>query len=565
MKSIEDTLKQRIPQEDRLAYPDFDRMWARIETAERADSQPLPTPDRHAPPFRQKRTAWKKSVFIASLSLLIAAVPVYAAIQIDWSRVLHYRGGVESALAQHLGQPVEQSVTEDGVTVTIHTAVVDENRTVFLYSLDPGEHRAKSFGFLQMELTDASGQMIPGLTLHQQWDNDTQRFTGYLETSWTPPSPTSSVHLSLRNLQWLMPGEQPIPVNAQNAYPQQFALQQDGMDQLEVQMIRQGPEQMLVSSAISFTNEEARTWSYPQLSIYTAKGTVIQPIHSGTYGTPDEQGRYTGQDYYLPDDLQQPGLSYRLEYTREAQRLADRWNFDIPLDKRQMESGTIRQPLNLPLESGNSDILLKSMVISPTQIRILLSESPAGNVPPFARYDLHVGDKTLTGYADISSDTHGETVRQSVLIFERPLGMEIDRHTSITLTAQHRIISHHGTDQPVTLSNITEQRQSLRTMIGGFPVVWTYYRQNGHLYVQTESSDSHFGGISQTSIRRSGKQLIGQPLTIHPIGDGNNKAIEVYPDFTDSHAAVDVLFYTEENPDQTADVTLPLSSLPAKP
>jgi len=58
---------------------------------------------------------------------------------------------------------------------------------------------------------------------------------------------------------------------------------------------------------------------------------------------------------------------------------------------------------------------------------------------------------------------------------------------------------------------------------------------------------------------QNGEQILGQPLTTNAVGDGNNKSVEVYRQFTASSAVVDILFYTEEKPDQTVDVTIPLS------
>ncbi|ANF94912.1 DUF4179 domain-containing protein [Paenibacillus bovis] len=558
MKPIEDVVKQQVTKEE-LIYPDFDHMWTHIE----ADRHPYPvspsTQDVSLPFLPKKKARWKKTLFITSLSLLIAAVPVYAAIQINWNQVLHDRSGIQSALSQQLGQPIEQSVTHNGVTMTIHTAVVDENRTVFLYSLDPGTRTAQHFGFLQMKLTDAQGKDIPGLTIHQQWDKNSQRFTGYLETGWSPPSNTVSVHLSLSNLQFLQSGKQKLHLNSQTEQLQRFDIQQDGMNQMEVQIIRQSQEQTLVRSALSFTNEEARTWSYPQLRLYTAKGKIVQPSRNGTYGAPDEQGRYTAQDYYLPADLQQKGLSYQLEYNREVQRFAGSWDFDIPLDKRKMQSDTIQQPLSVPLESGDTTIRLTHMVISPTQIRLQLNESNPDSALSFTKYNLIIDGKVLAGYAEILPDTHRDTARSSTLIFERPQGIEISNRTTLILRAQHGIVSHHGEHLSVTLPDITARHKSLHTMINGLPIKWTYYRQDGHLYVQTESSDPHFGGISQTSMMQNGEQILGQPLTINAVGDGNNKSVEVYRQFTASSAVVDILFYTAEKPDQTVDVTIPLS------
>ena len=102
---------------------------------------------------------------VAGLAVALMATPVYAALNYDWSTILSYRAGIQSALDQGLGQTIEKSVTKDGFTLTVHTAFIDDNRTFLLYSLKPdASWDGMNVSFDQIGLQDANGDFIQGIT-----------------------------------------------------------------------------------------------------------------------------------------------------------------------------------------------------------------------------------------------------------------------------------------------------------------------------------------------------------------------------------------------------------------
>lgn len=111
-----------------MKYPDFEQMWNGIQQDElKMVGEPIEL-------LPRKR---KRFVLVAGLAVALMATPVYAALNYDWSTILSYRAGIQSALDQGLGQTIEKSVTKDGFTLTVHTAFIDDNRTFLLYSLKP--------------------------------------------------------------------------------------------------------------------------------------------------------------------------------------------------------------------------------------------------------------------------------------------------------------------------------------------------------------------------------------------------------------------------------------------
>lgn len=184
MKKLENMLEHRLNEDKGVPYPDFERMWGRLE---QENSTMTPLQLRMANGSGNRGRNWSKIAVVASFSVLIAAAPVYAAVHYDWDNLLHGRGGVQAALAQNLGQQLNQSVTQDGVTLKLHTAIVDENRTVILFTLDVGKRlENENWNVKGMTLKGADGANGPSEFSYVLWDEKNQHYNGYFESDWTP-------------------------------------------------------------------------------------------------------------------------------------------------------------------------------------------------------------------------------------------------------------------------------------------------------------------------------------------------------------------------------------------
>ena len=153
MERIENELKRKLKTSNNVSYPDFESMWSSIQQDE------MKIPDIESIPVHTSKR--KRYVMIVGLSVALMATPVYAALTSDWSNILTHRAGIQTALEQNLGQTVEQSITKNGVTLTVHTAFIDENRTFLLYSLKPDSSwDGKDVTFERIGIKDGQGNII---------------------------------------------------------------------------------------------------------------------------------------------------------------------------------------------------------------------------------------------------------------------------------------------------------------------------------------------------------------------------------------------------------------------
>lgn len=128
--------------------------------------------------------------------------------------------------------------------------------------------------------------------------------------------------------------------------------------------------------------------------------------------------------------------------------------------------------------------------------------------------------------------------------------MEINEDTTINFIASHQVEEHKDVKEPIKLTNISEKKQSMTTRVGNYSVVWTYYKQENNVYVQSECADPSFGGVNQTYIGKGVQRLVGKPVTANFSGDGNNKAIDMYANYEGTEAELGIFWYYTEKPYQ---------------
>ncbi len=519
-------------------YPDFDAMWTRLESRLPETGTPLlPVPAvRKRPPLR-------KAAAIGALAALLAAAPVVAAVANRWDTILSNREGVRSALEQGLGQTIGQSLTRENVTITVETAVVDENRTGILFRLntrDKTPEEGTFFNIEEVELKDAGGQPVEGWQ-QLNWDPAAKVWRGYFETEWVPPATSSNVMLTFSDVKAISPVEHELALRPLEEKEQTFDIRKDGIRQLTVKPFIQG-DKMMLNSTVVFDQPEVQKWVYPRIGIYRGDAQVPE-ARPGVSGKPDEHGNYTAQQIFLQSELKQEGVSYKLLYEKEVKRVDADWAFNLKLDKHLMESGTVKRQLNIPLENKGVKMTLTEMIRTPTQIRIKASNERYSRFP-FRAYSLEV-DGVVLGGGSIDSYTNPE---ETVFRFEIPSGVQVKEESEIIFVAKHERVEHTDAKAPIPLREISEEKKSITTDVGGYSVLWTYYLKDGGLYVQSESADHGFGGVNQTYILRGETRDIGKKITYGFGGNGNNQATDVYPGFVGKEADVYIFWYYTEDP-----------------
>ncbi|WP_128104107.1 DUF4179 domain-containing protein [Paenibacillus sp. DCT19] len=457
VKSTENQLSHHLKNDKDMPYPDFDAMWNQISQ----DQERCPA--LHVSGTREyagRRIQFKKTVLIGTAAVVLLATPVYAAVHYNWDDLLDGRSGIQHALQMELGQQLNQSMTLDGVTLTLDTAFTDDNRTVILYTLDPGKYTGDNIEFSSIGLQGEDGKLIEG-RYHHVYDSDESKFKGYFETEWTPKGKLADVHFIVGGIQMLVPAEAPLTIDPLQKDVQTFNLDKDGLGTLEVSAFSDMQNQVMLSTSLTFEQPEVRDYAFPQVIIYDHDGNVIKESTGGVFGTPGDHGEYTAEQYYSLETLKESAASYVLAYNRQESQVDQAFNIDIQLDKTEMLSGTSTRALNLPMEGLPEGALIKEAIITPTQIRVIISHQEKYMPLSYVNYTLDVEGTTLYGGL-----MNGGLEYETELRFEVTPGMEVNQDTPIALIASHKINQFHGEFEPVTLTQISEKPQQLDTVLG---------------------------------------------------------------------------------------------------
>lgn len=548
MRTLENMLEHQLNKDQSVPYPDFDSMWERVDRMSSSDSQ-------------KRRRSWSKLAIVSSLSALLVAAPVYAALHYNWDTILRGKENIQTTLGKNLGQQLDQSVTIDGITLKLHTATVEENRMLILYTLDVGERKDNEYWRVNgMTLKDQEGNNSTEVFKFLKWDEQNHVYYGYFESEWTPEQDKVNAQLVMADVQAYSVESLDLPLDIHSTKTQSFPIGQEGMRSIEVKPFTQEEDRLLLSSGIIYDQPEAQKWTIPEIVAYNNE-TPIQSQYGSSFGQPGVKGEYTMQQYYKKADITAGGqLTYKLLYMKKGKGVSIPRTFDLQLNKKQMESGTITTSLNLPVEVGKADYMLEKLVVTPTQIKVTIRSKDKEDIFPYKKYALEIAGKTVE--SKFGGFPGGEP-KLTVIQFERPFDLEITKDTPITFVAKHKVTQHGSYNSmnendkiPLLLTNISQKKQTIIQQLSGYPVKWTYYMQGPDLYVETGSDDVHFGGINQTHIGLGKQSIVGKIVATTRTGDGDNKTKEVYKNYKGTEATIYNYYYTTDDPEKETKVQI---------
>ncbi|MFC7686406.1 DUF4179 domain-containing protein [Ureibacillus sp. GCM10028918] len=549
MERIEKELKNALKSSNNVPYPDFDGMWSSIQRDELRDAS--------VEPIALRSRKRKRFVMVAGLSIALLATPVYAALTYDWSNILTYRQGIESALEQGLGQTIEQSVTKDGITLTVHTAFSDDNRTFLLYTLKPDSSwDGKNISFDRIGLKDEKGNFIEGYYSVQDWDEERGLFQGYFETDWIVDGQSANVAFSVENMQFMDEGKQSINYDPNNSNTQEFPIQKDGIGSVTLKSFEQAEDRVLLQSSITFTNPEMKNKSWVRIQANNERNEPIREAETSRFGFPGASGEYLrSQQIFKTDTLRAEGTKFQLAYNHILETVEGTWSLDLALSKSKLENGSFREVLNIPLDDMSAGTVVQEMTVTPTQIRLILAHKQKYTRVPYMDYQLDVGGTLLSG-SMWNLNVPGQPDKTEIRFEMDGLDWASLAEQPVSLIAKHRVDEFKGDEKPIRLTDISSEQQSITTHIAGYPVTWTYYLKDKNLYIESFSSDKKFGGVNQTYYLHGKDKNYGMPEILGLMGDGSNKNMDVYENFDRTELDIYISNYTTNKPNDEMRVQL---------
>ncbi|RJG26913.1 hypothetical protein DQX05_02535 [Paenibacillus thiaminolyticus] len=143
--------------------------------------------------------------------------------------------------------------------------------------------------------------------------------------------------------------------------------------------------------------------------------------------------------------------------------------------------------LDVPLRTTDGEAVVRKLFIRPTGIRVEIEHCRAYSRLPYKHVYLSVGGRQLEGEEWLTDNTGEGSNYLQTYLFEAPPDLRLTADLPMELLLQYEVEEIWDDKQPILLSNISDEKQTLTTDVGGYPVKWTYYKQNGDLYVEAKA------------------------------------------------------------------------------
>lgn len=541
----ENEIKQHLRGEPE---PNYDMMWTVIEhEASKRRMEPSP----NSPKRFNKR--WVPAAIMAFCFLFIG-VPVFAGVALNWN---HLSGGksMTAALDQGYGQRYDKQAVSEGVTMSLHGVVADDEKMKLLVSLDTelASIAYDAIEFEQVRLTDSSGQSVP-LQGQLQFDAQSGKLLGIYEASAQLQKKKKRYTLTAESLNFYQYKEEPLRLEPHSG--QMITTEVNRFPSLQFESVKETDGQMIVRYNIMTSGVKEERWD-PHLILKTSKGGTDQGVrtilpHKGA-------GLLIQQEFDLSEQ-EWAGAEFFLSYLDKADRVDGSWKFDFDVDGKKAAEALVSSNLQADSEleriAGKS---LQQLLITPLEIQVGYTEDQSmermkeGSVW-YNTVRLAVDGKEIDGGFNLLGDDSSSY--RHVYQFESPEWYKDWHQASLQLVLKDAVVTKRDlTKNWVALQQPKKEKQHVQLEVEDFLVKFTYYMDGEDLIVESESDSPRFKVINQSMLRAAGEDIYPKMVAHGPSQSG--KKVERYENLQLSGSLeLNPGFYSFFDPERDIEVQL---------
>ncbi|MDF2670360.1 MAG: hypothetical protein K0R67_2666, partial [Paenibacillus sp.] len=195
---------------------------------------------------------------------------------------------------------------------------------------------------------------------------------------------------------------------------------------------------------------------------------------------------------------------FHISYLEAAGRVEGKWTVPFKLETAIAKQNTYKKALTGQFADAGRSQHLAELVVTPSMIKVnTIAEGFDDNwkeLFTYGKHQLQVGDQLIAG--GMFAEGEGFSYR-----FEVPTSLKLTGEPMKMILSGLRIQKRGGMDYQVKLGSPSLAKQSVTTVMDGFEVRYTYYRDGNDLVVETSSDDANFGGIVQTVVLENGNKI----------------------------------------------------------
>ncbi|MNI17213.1 hypothetical protein D3C73_705750 [compost metagenome] len=527
-----------------IPTPDWESMWQRIEAQ-----------THHSAPSSVRKPPFKKKALTLSAALLcvMVAVPAFADTGTwRWMKSLN-RSGITTAIDNGFGQSFEQSIQDQGIAFTLHNGISDVNRVTLNYSFQlPTAAQFDTAYFTETQLTDSSGNKINGQNVNIQ-DQGSNRLVGYLETNQLPSSKKKMLTLSMKDLHLLKKKQLPLPLQINTENKQNFAELSPELKQLAVTSMIKANNQIVINYTVTLA-DASQTYTNPSL-VLMSEGQALERIGSVTLPPSANPQEVYKQETYQVNNINLSQIQSTLSYMEKTEVIQGNWSVDFELDPVLAKQSVMVKKLNEELQLGSQLVKFKELTISPSQIKVTRETDQQPFDPKkyesvnYKHSNLRIGNQVIEGGFFLDGDKESYK-------FEAPNVITLAEQPMTLILSNARIQRQAGIDYQITLKQPNETKQTITSVIEGYTVRYTYYKQGHDLIIETDSPNTDFGGIVQTYLTKGKFRTADEQISAGLFNNGVNKQVETYKNIPEGD--IDIAPYSYIVIDENQSIEIPL-------
>ncbi len=465
--------------------PDFDAMWTKIESKVQSERMKGSAP---APARRRVRAA--AIGLVAAGSLL--AMPAFARMPLAWDE-LWQRFGVETAVKGGFGEAIDRTVTSGGVPFTLRGVVADESQTALLFELGvkPGD-RVAAFG--EATLIGEDGSETP---LHTYFSfDDTEKLSGKLTADRGLGKPSERLRVSAKDVTFYRLAERPVGALSEG---KTIALQSGPFREAKITKYAYDAEAELLTIRYEIEATEADALDLAPRFELVMEGKRVPGLNAAVLPS-ERPNLLVAETSYHTAEAVPAGAEWRFNYLAADERIEGDWTIAFDAAAVQAEA-VYRKKLDVAADN-DSDMTLRSLTVTPLNIRIALKDFPSNSV--FATGEPEVR------YRDIALSVDGRIVEGGLwhtdeegyhLRFETPDWRSDWSNVPMELVMRDASLYRLAdAEHLLTLASPSAEPQTIETELNGYPVTYTYYVEGDRLMLESDSPDDRFGGVNQSYI-----------------------------------------------------------------
>ncbi|WP_211746957.1 DUF4179 domain-containing protein [Paenibacillus sp. Marseille-Q4541] len=506
-------MSQYFEKEEHIPQPEYEKMWTAIEQ-EVFKRKAIIGHAKAKAGFRRRMKMVPVSIVFSCF--LLVAIPAFASVALNWDMV----GGrsITNALNNGIGQRYDLKTTNAGITVNLNGVVTDGEHMKMLISLDSviDPERYNDVDFEQVVMTNKSG-MKEEANGTLNYDPISDQLLGVFQTDDTLKDRKKAYSLEIQNLVFYR--NKDIPLKSDLLAGSSIDTEINQYPSIHIESVRQDNNQTVVRYKVAASPSNSGDGN-PHLVMKTGNNEfeavpTILPSDSSELLI-EQVFNMTEQDWKAAD----PHFSYM----EEAERINGAWKFDFRADGKKASEAIYSKELQLGPEIQNTTgITLDKLIVTPLNIEILITDKgslTSGDVH-YKSAELVIGNHTVSGVQTIKGNDPENY--QHLYQFESPEWYNNWSDVSMKLILKDAVIEKRDTSKNwITLHRPSEEKQFTELNVDGYPIQFTYYTDGNELIVESKSDSPGFKGISQTTMRVNGTEVVPEVMPKGMVSTGVN-------------------------------------------